>query len=348
MVLASVAAEVVPSERMRGTWREERREERKKKRGREREDARWMAGSGRGGWVSTGVSWLVWWANVCLLAASEPVNHYGPRKRLRTTFVLSSISSRPPPSVFSLPLSKPSSHSLSVDGLLSLSLSLSPSFLSLSHFLSLPFPSPSPSRPLCARSSPSFPSVPSSPRCSVLQARYNAARRRPSCIFKRAVLLCSRYRPHQLDRPLDDRSPPSPTSVSLPAALLSLAPSLPPSLALSFSRGFSFSVQNVLPLPSSAFSPLSFSLAVCAAIPIVSAPASLSLFSVHYDAIKNFSGGYDRVFERFYAASHSTHSDGTTLRRRWYSGYFWTFSRYMRVNVLYVNRCAIFYERNSV
>ena len=61
-----------------------------------------------------------------------------------------------------------------------------------------------------ARSSPSFPSVASSPRCSVLQARYNAARRRPSCIFKRAVLLCSRYHPHHLRRPTDDRSPPSP------------------------------------------------------------------------------------------------------------------------------------------
>lgn len=171
----------------------------------------------------------------------------------------------------------------------------------------------------------------------MLQARYNAARRRPSCIFKRAVLLCSRYRPHHLDRPLDDRFPPSPTSVSLPV-----------SLSFSFSRGFSFSVRNVLPLPSSTFSPLSFSPAVCATIPIVSAPASLSLFSVHYDAIKNFSGGYDRVFERFYAASHSTHSDGTTSRRRRYSGYFWTFSRYMRVNVLYVNIDArLLRERNS-
>lgn len=115
MVLASVAAEVVPSERTTVSTREtetgeregERGREREKKRDRKRENTQWTAGSGRRGWVSTGVSWLVWWANVCLLAASEPVNHYGPRKRLRTTFALSSISShtlrppRSPPRVFS-------------------------------------------------------------------------------------------------------------------------------------------------------------------------------------------------------------------------------------------------------
>lgn len=155
----------------------------RKKRGEnKRENARGYVVDGRirkKGWVSTGVNWLVWWANVCLLAASEPVNHYGPRKRSQATFTLSSISSR------SLLLSN-SSYSLFLPHLRLVSSS--------------------------ARSSPSFPSVPSSPRCSMLQARYNAACRRPSCIFKRAVLLCSRYRPHHLDRPLDDRSPPSPTS----------------------------------------------------------------------------------------------------------------------------------------
>lgn len=171
-------------------------------------------------WVSTGVSWLVWWANVCLLAASEPVNHYGPRKRLRppsfSPLALSlsflSLSDHPAFYVFSLsfssPLRFPSSFLLPLTPFcLSLAFYLPPFLLRLSLV-----PSP-------ARSFPSFPSVPSSPRCSVLQARYNAARRRPSCIFKRAVLLCSRYRPHHLDRPLDDRSPPSPTSVSLSATL---------------------------------------------------------------------------------------------------------------------------------
>lgn len=151
--------------------------------------------------AAAGVSRLVWWANVCLLAASEPVNHYGLRKRLRPTFLLlhSPFSSfKPPPIVrLTLPLSlfprarlaSPSNHPLVLPRVhlcLSFSLAFSP-----------------------ARSSPSFPSVASSPRCSVLQARYNAARRRPSCIFKRAVLPCSH--PHHLRRPLDDRSPPSPT-----------------------------------------------------------------------------------------------------------------------------------------
>lgn len=82
----------------------------------------------------------------------------------------------------------------------------------------------------------------------MLQARYNAARRRPSCIFKRAVLLCSRYRPHHLDRPLDDRSPPSPTSVSLPA-ILPVSP---------FLRFFFFLPTRVSLFPLSPF--LSFSL----------------------------------------------------------------------------------------
>lgn len=57
-----------------------------------REKARGYVVDGRirkKGWVSTGVNWLVWWANVCLLAASEPVNHYGLRKRSRATFSLS-------------------------------------------------------------------------------------------------------------------------------------------------------------------------------------------------------------------------------------------------------------------
>lgn len=39
--------------------------------GRERGDATWCRWGG----------WLGWWANVCLLAASEPVNHYGERMR---------------------------------------------------------------------------------------------------------------------------------------------------------------------------------------------------------------------------------------------------------------------------
>lgn len=71
--------------------------EREKQEVNTREKARGYVVDGRirkKGWVSTGVNWLVWWANVCLLAASEPVNHYGPRKRLRATFTLSSISSR--------------------------------------------------------------------------------------------------------------------------------------------------------------------------------------------------------------------------------------------------------------
>lgn len=132
--------------------------------------------------------------------------------------------------MFSLPFSNPP-LALPLSLSLPSSLSLTHPFPSLAVVLALSVLSPflsalSPSRSFPpARSSPSFPSVPSSPRCSVLQARYNAARRRPSCIFKRAVLLCSRYRPHHLDRPLDDRSPPSPTSVSLPA-ILSVSPFL--------------------------------------------------------------------------------------------------------------------------
>lgn len=252
---------------------------------------------------------MVWWANVCLLAASEPVNHYGPRKRLRTTFALSSISShtlRPPRSVFPLPFSNPPLAlplSLSLPSSLSLTRSRSRSLclssflpvLSTSRFLSL------------ARSSPSFPSVPSSPRCSVLQARYNAARRRPSCIFKRAVLLCSRYRPHHLDRPLDDRSPPSPTSVSLPAILpvssFLLSSFLPPYTCFSLSLPFCLShflaqllfpcTKRVLSLPPSTFLSLSFFFAVCAHYSYCfHACKPFALFSVHYDAIKNFSGGY--------------------------------------------------------
>lgn len=157
---------------------------------------------------------MVWWANVCLLAASEPVNHYGPRKRLRppllSPLVLSlSLSPSLSPLAFSLSFPKPRSSLLSL-------LPLTPFCLSLAFYLSSFLPRLSHSL-FCTF--PSFPSVPSSPRCSVLQARYNATRRRPSCIFKRAVLLCSRYRPHHLDRPLDDRSPPSPTSVSPSASL---------------------------------------------------------------------------------------------------------------------------------
>lgn len=186
---------------------------------------------------------MVWWANVCLLAASEPVNHYGPRKRLRATFTLSSISSRS----LVLFLSPIITFSPFLQFVYSLPISFSPPF-----YFSLALPicvSPFlPRLPLVSsatRSSPSFPSVPSSPRCSMLQARYNAACRRPSCIFKRAVLLCSRYRPHHLDRPLDDRSPPSSTSVSLSAILslslsffsLSLSPSLNVFTAIFLFRG---------------------------------------------------------------------------------------------------------------
>lgn len=85
------------------------------------------------GWVSTGVNWLVWWANVCLLAASEPVNHYGPRKRSRTTFTLSSISSR------SVSLSLRLSHSLPLSNSLVSSFFVFLAFTSLSHsfYLSL-------------------------------------------------------------------------------------------------------------------------------------------------------------------------------------------------------------------
>jgi len=165
--------------------------------------------------------------------------------------------------------------------------------------------------PSFARTFPSFPSVPSSPHCSLLQARYNAARRRPSCIFKRAVLLCSRYHSHHLDRPLDDRSPPSPTSQLSPSLRLLFVPSF--SLSLS-SLGETFLlVCTRCTLPSSYthsrryLSPV----VACAAVSTVSAPPSLSLFSVHYDAIKNFSGGYVRVFERFYAESPD--SDGRIL-----------------------------------
>lgn len=215
--------------------------EREKQEVNTREKARGYVVDGRirkKGWVSTGVNWLVWWANVCLLAASEPVNHYGPRKRLRATFTLSSISSR---SLF-LSLSDHHILSLSPIRILFLSLSLHRLLLSRFSYLSSPFLPHLPLVSSTARSSPSFPSVPSSPRCSMLQARYNAACRRPSCIFKRAVLLCSRYRPHHLDRPLDDRSPPSPTSVSLSLQLsLSLSPSFSPSLyvfiAISLFRG---------------------------------------------------------------------------------------------------------------
>lgn len=91
-----------------------------------REKARGYVVDGRirkKGWVSTGVNWLVWWANVCLLAASEPVNHYGLRKRSPTTFTLF-------PSLiitFSPSLQFPSLFSFFV--LLSLFLSLVPSFL---------------------------------------------------------------------------------------------------------------------------------------------------------------------------------------------------------------------------
>lgn len=115
-----------------------------------REKARGYVVDGRirkKGWVSTGVNWLVWWANVCLLAASEPVNHYGLRKRPRATFTLSSISSR------SLLLSLSDHHALSLSlqfvfsfilflpsrWLLSLS-------LSLAFPICLSFPSPSTSR----------------------------------------------------------------------------------------------------------------------------------------------------------------------------------------------------------
>lgn len=128
-----------------------------KRREREREKVRGYVVDGRirkkgMRWVSTGVSWLVWWANVCLLAASEPVNHYGPRKRLPTTFVLSSRS---------LSLSSFSLRLPRILRFLSLSLSFSipsrrfsflpPSshpVLPLTRFPSTPFPSPFISRSL--------------------------------------------------------------------------------------------------------------------------------------------------------------------------------------------------------
>ena len=164
--------------------------------------------------VAAGVSRLVWWANVCLLAASEPVNHYGLRKRLRPTPSFSSISTLfalQPPSVASFVSLLPSCTFRQPR--LSLLLRIVLSSISLSH-------SPS-------RSSPSFPSVASSPRCFVLQARYNAARcrHRPSCIFKRAVLLCSHPHHHlRTCRPPDDRSPPSPIDPSPPSPLPTSTP----------------------------------------------------------------------------------------------------------------------------
>lgn len=138
-------------------------------------------------------------ASQSLRSAQAPANHL----RSLLHFLLFRVSlSFSPFSVFSLPVFKPRLHSFR------LSLPRVSSF-SQTTSLSILYPS---SRSLFRVFAPSFPSVPSSPRCSLLQARYNAARRRPSCIFKRAVLLCSRYRSHHLDRPLDDRSPPSPTS----------------------------------------------------------------------------------------------------------------------------------------
>lgn len=71
-----------------------------------------------------GVSRSVWWANVCLLAASEPVNHYGLRKRLRPIFALLQPSFSPFNPLARLPLSNPSSSTKHVSLLLRLSLSL--------------------------------------------------------------------------------------------------------------------------------------------------------------------------------------------------------------------------------
>lgn len=171
---------------------------------------------------------------------------------------------------FCLSLSLRLSHSLPLSNSLVSSFFVFLAFTSLSLFLSIsPFLPHLPLVSSSVRSSPSFPSVPSSPRCSMLQARYNAACRRPSCIFKRAVLLCSRYRPHHLDRPLDDRSPPSPTSVSL-SPFLSLSP------LYIFITIFLFCGLHHY----------SHRFRAC----------ELSLFSMRYDAIKNFSEDCVRIF----------------------------------------------------
>lgn len=248
-------------------------------------------------------------ASQSLRAAQAPANHLRSLLHLLPHSPTSPFSS---PYFLSLSLTL---RSLSLFPFLSLphclSLTPFPRSLSLSLFLSVPFslcPISLSFLPSRAFASPSFPSVPSSPRCSVLQARYNAARRRPSCIFKRAVLLCSRYRPHHLDRPLDDRSPPSPTSVSLPA-ILSVSPFLrfffflPTRVSLFLFLPFFLShfltrllfpcTKRVFSLPLSTFLLLSFSFAVCAHYSYCfHACEPLALFSVHYDAIKNFSGGY--------------------------------------------------------
>lgn len=103
-----------------------------------------------------GVSRSVWWANVCLLAASEPVNHYGLRKRLRPIFALLQPSFSPfnPLSLFPTQAPRPSTSRFSFDSPHSLSLSFSP-LVPFHSSLSVAF----------SRSSPSFPSVASSPRC---------------------------------------------------------------------------------------------------------------------------------------------------------------------------------------
>lgn len=110
--------------------------EREKQEENKREKARGYVVDGRirkKGWVSTGVNWLVWWANVCLLAASEPVNHYEPRKRLRATFTLSSIS----PPVLSFFLSPIIILSRFLQFVRSLSFFFPLAFTSLSLFLSV-------------------------------------------------------------------------------------------------------------------------------------------------------------------------------------------------------------------
>lgn len=93
-----------------------------------------------------GVSRSVWWANVCLLAASEPVNHYGLRKRLRPIFALLQPSFSPFNPLARLPLSNPSSSTKHVSLLLRLSLSLARSLLSFRS--TRPSPSPSLVHPL--------------------------------------------------------------------------------------------------------------------------------------------------------------------------------------------------------
>lgn len=103
-------------------------------------------------------------------------------------------------------------------------------------------------------------------------------------------------------------APPRPTARRPFSTIANLSVSLSATLARSShflsslivyrTRFFSLSLSLFFPT----FSSVSFSFVACT-IPTVSTPASRSLFYVHYDAIKNFSGGYVHVFEHFYATS---------------------------------------------